>query len=177
MPSLSLIVLLLLVALPLLEIAVLIKVGGIIGVWPTLAIIVGTFIAGMTVVRQQGLGVARRMMERVRAGEPPAEPMMEGMLLMVAGACLIAPGLILDCIGLLLLIPPLRQAAARWILTRGVMTGMVVRSRSRRRWSQRGEPQRPRRNGPAPTIEADYERIDEKQRDTPQPPSGTPPRG
>ncbi len=157
MPPLGLIMLLLLVALPLLEIAVLIKVGGMIGLWPTLAIIVGTFIAGTMVLRLQGLGVVRRMMERVRAGEPPAEPVMEGMLLMVAGGCLIAPGLILDCVGVLLLIPPLRQAAARWIVARGVVSGMVVRRRR-----ARGEPERPRRTGPAPTIEANYERIEEK---------------
>jgi UPF0716 protein FxsA len=177
MPPLGLIFLLLLVALPLLEIAVLIKVGGMIGVWATLAIIVGTFILGTTVVRQQGLGVARRMMERVRAGEPPAEPMVEGMLLMVAGGCLIAPGLILDCLGLLLLIPPLRQAVARWMLWRGMITGMVVRTRSARARSTRDEPPRSRRSGPAPTIEADYERIDEKPVDGRPPPGTTPPRG
>ena len=161
MPPLGLILLLLLVALPLLELAILIKVGSIIGVWATLTIVVSTFLAGIYVVQHQGLGVARRIMATARSGEPPVEPMMEGMLLFIAGGCLIAPGLITDCIGLFLLIPPLRQFVARWIVARGFP--MAVRVQRHRRPPRPANSNEPRRtHGPAPTIEGDYERIDEK---------------
>jgi UPF0716 protein FxsA len=161
MPSLGLIILLLLVALPLLEIAVFIKIGSIIGVWLTLTIIVSTFILGLWVVRLQGMGVARRFMAATRSGEPPVEPMMEAMLLMVAGGCLIAPGFITDTIGLLLLVPPLRQTVARWIIARGFP--LAVRMKQTRTYQRPHAPgTRSRRADPAPTIEADYERIDEK---------------
>ncbi len=163
MPSLGLIILLLLVALPLLEIAVLIKIGSIIGIWLTLAIIVTTFFLGTWVVRLQGLGVAKRFMAASRSGEPPVEPMMEAMLLMFAGGCLIAPGFITDSIGLMLLIPVVRQLTARWIIARGFpLTVQMRQSRTRQR--PHGPSTRPNhtRSGPAPTIEADYERIDEK---------------
>ena len=152
MPSMTLIILLLTVALPLLEIALLIKVGSIIGVWATLAIIVGTAVIGFTVAREQGLGVARRMVESMRSGEPPLEPMLEAMLLMFAGACLIAPGLITDVIGLVLLVPPLRQYAARTILRRHLLGSREPRPRS---------PRPPRGPGSGPTIDGDYERVDD----------------
>ena len=157
MPPIGLILLLLLVAFPLLELAILIKVGSIIGIWATLGIIVGSFILGTTVVRHQGFGVARRMMATARSGVPPVEPMMEGMLLMFAGLCLMAPGLITDVIGLILLVPPIRQWSARWILARGFPT--VV---SMRRGRSPGHPGRSHRVGPGPTIEANYERVDEE---------------
>lgn len=172
MPSLGLIILLLLIALPLLEIAVLIKVGSMIGVWLTLAIIVITFILGTMVVRLQGFGVMRRAMAATRSGEPPVEPMMEGMLLMFAGACLIAPGFITDTIGLLLLVPAIRQVTARWVLARGFP--LAVRMRRSRQQYPAPDQHAPRspshRSGPAPTIEADYERIDEKPAPPRRPP-------
>lgn len=161
MPSLGLIILLLLVALPLLEIAVAIKIGSIIGIWLTLAIIVTTFLLGMWVMRLQGMTVARRFMESARSGAPPVEPMMEAMLLMFAGGCLIAPGFITDSIGLVLLIPGVRQLSARWIVASGFP--MAVSMRQTQTYQRPRSPgARPHRPGPAPTIEADYERIDEK---------------
>lgn len=173
MPPLGLILLLLLVAFPLLEIAVLIKVGSIIGVGMTLAIIVGTFILGVTVVRHQGLGVARRIVTSARSGVPPVEPVIEGMLLMFAGACLIAPGLITDAIGLVLLIPPVRQLAARWVAAKGFPLAVKVR-RGRSSPSSPGLGERPTRSKSAPTIETDYERLDDKPGDPPSPRSGDP---
>jgi UPF0716 protein FxsA len=160
MQPLGLILLLLLVALPLLEIAILIKVGSMIGIWWTLAIVIVTFVMGLTVVRQQGRGVARRIVETAKSGQPPVVPMMEAMLLMLAGGCLIAPGLITDAIGLALLVPPVRQIAARWAVWSIVPLANSARRRSR-------GPRTRRPNSPSQTIEADFERLDEK---TVQPP-------
>ena len=162
MPSLGLIALLLLTALPLLEIAVLIKVGSVIGVTATLAIIVITFFIGISVVRHQGLGVARRFMTVAQSGQPPLEPMVEAMLLMMAGACLILPGLITDAIGLALLIPWLRQWVARGIVTRW----STSRPRARMSWRvlrDRRAPGHPRGRSPSapPIIDGDFKRVDD----------------
>jgi UPF0716 protein FxsA len=159
MPPLALILILLLVALPLLELAILIKVGSVIGIAATFAIIFGTAIAGVTIVRHQGFGVARRGFAAMRAGQPPVESMLDGMMLMFAGGCLIAPGLLTDVLGALLLIPPLRQFVARFFL-RGGFTATVVRARAFKRPRQG-----PGSRGDGPTIEADYERLDETNGD------------
>jgi UPF0716 protein FxsA len=172
MPPIGLILLILLVALPLLEIALLIKVGAIIGLWMTLAIIVATFVAGIVVVQHQGLGVARRLMASARDGTPPVVPIMEGMLLMIAGGCLILPGLITDSIGLLLLVPPLRRACARWI----VKSGMPLTVRVHRHRRHHGQPRPPSR-GPAETIDGVFERIDEPKSDHAARPPGPPQAG
>jgi UPF0716 protein FxsA len=156
MPPLALILLLLLVALPLLELAILIKVGSMIGVAATFAIIFGTAICGIVIVRHQGFGVARRGLAAIRSGQPPVESMLDGIMLMFAGGCLIAPGLLTDAIGAVLLIAPLRRVMARFFL-RGGYAATVVRVRSFKR---------PRRasssTGEGPTIEGDYERVDER---------------
>jgi UPF0716 protein FxsA len=157
MSNLTLFLFLFTVALPLLEIALLIKVGSVIGVAATIALIISTAVIGSLVVRHQGLGIARRMVEMSRSGEHPALPVLEGMLLLFAGGCLIAPGIITDVVGLILLIPPIRRFAASWLLTAGI----PMAQRGRRR------PSRPNGDGrarsePAPTIDGDFERIEEK---------------
>jgi len=164
MRPLAIVMLLVFVALPLLEIALLIKLGSVIGVWATLAIIAGTAVLGFMLAQRQGLGVARRMFETIRSGDPPVEPVMEGMLLMFAAACLISPGLITDVMGALLLIPPLRRFAARSILGRHVIEQLRPTNAPGRPWPERGPKGKP---APGPTIEASYERIDER------PPGGT----
>jgi UPF0716 protein FxsA len=174
MPPLALILLLLLVALPLLEIAILIKVGSLIGVAGTIAIIVATALAGIAIVRLQGLGVARRGLAAIRAGEPPVEHMLDGMLLMFAGGCLIAPGLLTDVIGAILLVPPLRFLVAQLIVRRGVV-GVVRTTGFRRSKAAPAQDRRPA-HGPAPTIEGDYERIDERTIKPSQKPPPNPPK-
>lgn len=149
MPASGLIALILMVAFPLLELAILIKAGSAIGVLPTLAIVIGTAIVGLTVFRQQGAGIARRAFEQARTNAPPVVPMIESGLLAIAGGLLIAPGLITDFLGLLLLIPPMRQLIARRIAARG---NIVVMAGSGRR----------RDGGPQETIEGDFERLDER---------------
>lgn len=158
MPSFGLLILLLIIALPLLEIALLIKVGAMIGVWPTLLIILATGIVGLTVFQQQGVGVARRAYDRMQSGEPPLEPMIESGLLAFAGGCLIAPGLITDAIGLVLLIPPVRQSIARMIARRGDFFAVHIHRET-------GFPGRG--GGENATIDGSFERLEE--RDIPRP--------
>lgn len=156
MPYSGLIILILLVAFPLLEIALLIKVGAGIGIWAVLGIVIGTAVLGMTVFTQQGRGVARRAVDQASAGEPPVVPLVESALLAFAGGCLIAPGLITDAVGLALLVPTLRQLLARTLVARGTLTSVRV-SRWQRTGGTRGASGRA-----GETIEGQFERIEER---------------
>ena len=96
-------------AVPLIEIALFITVGGIIGLWPTLLIVVLTAVIGVVLVRREGaraLSDLRLAMERL---SDPAAPLAHGALILFAGALLLTPGFFTDTVGFLLLIPSVRQ--------------------------------------------------------------------
>lgn len=163
--------LLLLGASPLIELALLIKIGGLIGFWWTMAIILGTALAGSAVLYDQGIAVMRRTHTAMSRGEPPMGPMVDGVILAVAGTMLILPGFICDVLGLLLLIPPVRRLAARAFFASvfgNANFEFEVRTSGR---DQSAPP--PRRDGAprddaasrGPVIEGEFERIDERSID------------
>lgn len=117
-----LILLFILIAIPLLEIALLIKVGQLIGVLPTVMIVIGTAILGILVLRQQSFGVVARASEAIAAGRTPIGPVVDGAFQMLAAILLISPGLLADTIGLILLVPFLRRGLGQLIV------GGLVRS-------------------------------------------------
>jgi UPF0716 protein FxsA len=151
---------LLLILLPVAELAVLIKTGQLIGVWATVGLLVGMAFAGMLVLSRQSLTAFRQTLEALNEGRLPVAPVLDGLFLMLAGALLLMPGLISDAAALVLLVPPVRRAVAVWSMRR--MLGARVDNgdadaRGRQRVSDAGnEP----RGGP--TIEGDFERLDEK---------------
>jgi UPF0716 protein FxsA len=100
---------LLLIALPIAEIAVIIKVGSWLGVGNTIGLLLAISVLGIWLVKRQGIGVLRRMREQTNAGRVPGNEIVDGVLLLLAGALLIPPGFITDAFGLLLLIPPVRS--------------------------------------------------------------------
>lgn len=114
-PPFGLVLILLGIAYPMLEIALLIKTASVIGFWPTFAIVLATAVIGMRVLQEHGFVVMRRLSEALRSGRTPFQPMIEGGVLFFAGLCLLAPGLITDVIGLLLLIPPVRHLLAVYL--------------------------------------------------------------
>jgi UPF0716 protein FxsA len=115
MRSLPLLALLLL-GFPLLELYLLIKVGTLIGALPTVMLVVGTALLGLTLLRRQGLQNYRRMQQCTMRGEVPALEMMESVVMLIGGVMLLVPGLISDVIGLLCLFPPVRRAiVGRWL--------------------------------------------------------------
>lgn len=105
-----------LIALPFLEIWLLIKLGGVIGAAATIGLIILTTIVGTQLVRLQGFHVMREIQSYQQRDETPTIPMLESGALLLAGACLIVPGLITDTLGFLLLIPPLRKFCAHRLL-------------------------------------------------------------
>ena len=111
------------VAVPLLELALLIKVGQSIGFWSTMAIIVGTAALGVAVMRSHGLKAMQRAQASLAEGKPPVQSVVDGTFVLFAGLLLISPGLITDLAGLLLLIPPVRRLVGNWSMSRLLASG------------------------------------------------------
>ena len=131
--SLPLLILGGLILLPLSEIAVFIMVGEAIGVLPTILLTVFTAVAGTVLLRQQGLSLVKRMQSELDAGRVPGDDLMQGAMMVLASLFLLLPGFLTDTIGLLLFIPPLRIALARFFSRRA---SVVVVNRRRKQ----GEP-------------------------------------
>lgn len=108
----------LLLGIPISEIAVFILVGEQIGVFATLAMIFVTAILGTFLLRQQGLGILRRLQSEQKAGNLPGRELVHGAMIMIAGVLLLTPGFVTDSIGFLLFIPPFRDLAWNFIKTR-----------------------------------------------------------
>lgn len=115
-------ILLLFILTPIVEIAVFIQVGGIIGLWPTLGLVVATAIAGTTLLRRQGLATMHSARESLARGEFPVNEIFTGACLLAAGLLLLTPGFITDFLGALLLVPLFRAAIRgpliRWFMSR-----------------------------------------------------------
>lgn len=110
---------LLFVLLPVLELVLLIKVGSMIGVLPTVALVLLTAATGVHLLRRQGFGTLLRARTRLQAGDLPAQELVEGFLIAGGGALLLSPGFITDALALLLLLPWTRRALVRWLLRKG----------------------------------------------------------
>ncbi|MDH5527766.1 MAG: FxsA family protein [Nitrospirota bacterium] len=106
---------LLFTALPLAELYVLIQVGQVIGGLNTLLVVLATGVVGAYLARMEGLRVAFRAQELLQRGEMPAEEMIDGILILLAGVVLVTPGIITDCMGLLILFPPTRRLFKIWL--------------------------------------------------------------
>lgn len=111
-------ILLAFILVPIAEIAVFIEAGQIIGLGWTLAVVVATAAAGTWLLRRQGLQVLAQVQARLNRGELPVGEMFAGLCLLVAGALLLTPGFLTDSVGLLLFIPPVRNAIGYFVLRR-----------------------------------------------------------
>jgi UPF0716 protein FxsA len=148
-----------LLALPLLEIALLIRAGQKLGLWPVMGIIVGTGILGIAVLVRQRFAVVSGVMNAVNEGKPPLAPVLNGAFLVLAGGLLFSPGLICDAAGLLLLIPPIRRLVAGWTVERLLRDAEIhVTTHGEGRLTP-GE-----REG-GPIIEGEFERLGERGTD------------
>lgn len=105
--------LLLFIVVPAVELALLIEVGTRIGTPATLAIIVGTGIAGASLARHQGLRTIQKIQIELETGALPTGALVDGIIILIAGALLITPGLLTDIAGLLCLVPVSRALVKR----------------------------------------------------------------
>jgi len=110
------IIFLIIVTIPFIEIYLLLQVGGIVGVFPTILLVVTTAILGAGLLRQQGMATWMRLQENLARGEIPAYEMVEGPILLVGGALLLTPGFFTDAIGFACLLPSIRRKIAQYII-------------------------------------------------------------
>lgn len=147
------------IGVPLLEIAVFIQVGGWLGLWPTLALVVLSAVIGMWELRAQGLATLARARAVIDAGEVPTREIFDGACLLIAGVLLLTPGFVTDALGLLLFVPAVRATLRRWLARR------VTASTSSRVFVDGVEVRRTKRGGPV--IDGDYRDVSD---DTPRKP-------
>ncbi|MEO1774591.1 MAG: FxsA family protein [Pseudomonadota bacterium] len=117
-----------LVLIPIIEIGLFIEVGGALGLWPTLGIVVLTAAIGTWLLRTQGIGVLQELQTKLQHGEDPSATLANGAMILVAGVVLLTPGFFTDALGFLLLIPPVRAALIRAAAHRVVMRGVHMRA-------------------------------------------------
>ena len=111
------------IAVPVVEIAVIIQVGSWLGVLNTLALLILISVLGAWLVKRQGVGLLRRVQGELAAGRVPATALVDGALLLVAGTMLLLPGFVTDFFGLLLLLPPVRAGIRSWLRRRWIGGG------------------------------------------------------
>ena len=115
-------------AIPIIEIYLLIQVGSIIGAGWTIFIVIGTAILGASLLRQQGLATWTRLNQSMAQGQLPPTILVEGILLLLSGAFLLTPGFFTDGIGFLFLMPPVRKFLAAYLLRRSMFMATSMHS-------------------------------------------------
>lgn len=161
-----LIVGLFLIVVPVLELAVLIKVGQKIGVWPTVALVVMTAFTGILIISQQSFTVLRRTLEAASEGRPPVAQVLDGLFLMAAGALFLTPGLMTDVLALLLLVPPVRRLIAHWSMGHLLRYAQMDAGADGEPAHHRPDERRhPGRAHDGPVIEGEFERLGETPAD------------
>lgn len=118
------ILLLLFIFVPIIEIGLFIQVGGFLGLWPTIALVLITAFAGASLVRSQGIQTLMSVQGRLQQGEMPAQQILEGVMLAVAGVLLLTPGFMTDALGMLVLLPAPRAIIAKKMMGKMVVTNM-----------------------------------------------------
>ncbi|CUH39404.1 Suppressor of F exclusion of phage T7 [Jannaschia seosinensis] len=106
------------VAVPILEIALFIQVGGWLGLWPTLAIVIATAALGTWLVRRQGLAEIARIQKSLGELRDPTRPLAHGAMILASGLLLLTPGFFTDALGFALLVPGVRDAVLSYIRKR-----------------------------------------------------------
>jgi UPF0716 protein FxsA len=131
------------IVLPLAELYVIVQLAGVIGILPTIALLLIDSIAGTMLMKSQGRAAWRRFNEATTAGRIPAREVADGALIILGGAFLLTPGFITDVIGFVLLIPPTRAAVRKTVIglfaKRNPITfvGMKAAPHAERAWNER----------------------------------------
>ena len=128
----------------------LLKIGGVIGILPTVVLVVGTAVLGAIMLRKQGFATMQRLQASLARGEVPAGEIIEGPILLVGGALLLTPGFFTDALGFFCLIPNTRKWLVSYLLQHHLMrAGMNVDISTNKPAYQKGD-----------TIEGEYKKED-----------------
>ncbi len=134
---------------PFVEIYLLLKLGGIVGILPTVLLVVFTAVLGAWLLRKQGFATWQRLQENLAKGVVPAYEMIEGPILLVGGALLLTPGFFTDALGFACLIPQVRKKFAKYVIENRLIN------------VQTGSPfQKPKPKGDN-VLEGEFERKDD----------------
>jgi UPF0716 protein FxsA len=109
------------IVVPIVELYVIIQIGSLIGVWPTIALLLADAILGSLLLRHQGRGAWRRFNAALAERRFPGREVADGLLIAIGGTLLLTPGFVTDIFGLIFLIPPTRA------IVRRLMSGYVTR--------------------------------------------------
>jgi UPF0716 protein FxsA len=112
------------IVIPIVELWVIIEIGSLIGVWPTIALLIADALLGSLLLRHQGRGAWRRFNEALAQRRFPGREVADGLLIAIGGTLLLTPGFVTDIFGAILLIPPTRALVRR--LMRGYVTRRFV---------------------------------------------------
>jgi UPF0716 protein FxsA len=107
-----------LIVVPIVELYVMVQVAGVIGVLPTVALVVAMCVAGAWLMKVEGLGVLRRMQRQMTQGEMPTTEAVNGVMIVAGGLLMLVPGFVTGIIGLLLLLPPVRALLRPMVVAR-----------------------------------------------------------
>jgi UPF0716 protein FxsA len=114
--------------IPVVELALLIKIGSFIGVANTIAIVILTAIVGAYMVRSEGIGVMHRIQKNMNEGLFPGDELINGLLILIAGALLLTPGFFTDLLGFCMVFPLTRKFISKYVkkyLERKISSGDI----------------------------------------------------
>lgn len=134
-------------AVPLIEIVLFISIGGMIGLWPTLLIVVLTALIGASMVKNQGVQTMNRIRSSFNGLKDPSEPLAHGAMILFAGALLLTPGFFTDAVGFALLVPAVRTFVFQFARSRVHVQGFSTSSHF---------------DAQPDVVEAEYEELDPK---------------
>lgn len=158
--------LLLFIAVPLIEMVVLIKVGQQIGALPTIALVILTAVIGIALLKQQGIAMLNRANWKLNHGQIPAREMAEGIVLAVGGALLLTPGFVTDAFGFICILPGSRHFLLNLVL-KNISVNPIHQTNGGNQWQEHQEPnwesshqrpEQPRKPNSGDVIEGEYER-------------------
>lgn len=162
------------IIIPLIELAVILKVNSFIGIGWTLALIIITAFVGVRLLKQQGISTLLRANQKMQQGQMPAQELAEAFLLALAGALLLTPGFVTDAVGFTLLVPATRKALVHKVIAfiaPHMMTGGTFQSDSFNQggqfkdvYSQSGRSQEASSQEKI-TIEGEYTKADNSKDD------------
>jgi UPF0716 protein FxsA len=122
------------IVVPIVELYVIIQIGSLIGVWPTIALLLADALLGSLLLRHQGRGAWRRFNTALTERRFPGREVADGLLIAIGGTLLLTPGFITDIVGLIFLIPPTRAIVRRlmrgYVSRRFVIVGSPVSART-----------------------------------------------
>ncbi|MGB1158093.1 MAG: FxsA family protein [Porticoccaceae bacterium] len=150
------------IVMPILEMWVLISVGGHIGAINTICLVLLTAVVGIVLLRAQGFETLWRGREKLQKGQVPAQEMAEGIVLAVSGALLLTPGFVTDVVGFIGLVPVSRKVLIRALLHRLKITSISAAGRADFFGQANSQDGRETINGESWDVASESKRLDDK---------------